>query len=70
MSGVSVSVKLSQKQAGELYMRAMRQADRITKLKAALRRIVVLAEESKDFTILTAAKAALEPPAKKEPSNA
>lgn len=64
MSDVSVSIKLSQKQAGELYMKSLRQADRIKELKDALRRIVVLAEESKDFTILTTAKAAIEPPAK------
>jgi hypothetical protein len=64
MSDVSVSVKLTQKQAGKLYMDYLARGDRIKALRESLKRIVALAEESKDFTIVTAAKAALEPLAK------
>lgn len=61
MSNVSVSIKLTQQQAGKLYMDYLARGDRIKEFRQALKRIVELAEESKDFAILTAAKAALEP---------
>ena len=39
---VSVSVKLTQKQAGALYMKSMRQAEEIKRLRAALTELVRL----------------------------
>ena len=65
MGEVTVSVKLTQKQAGALYMKSLKQADRIDHMKAALRRIVMLAEQnpsSSNWEIVTAAKAGLELP--------
>jgi hypothetical protein len=60
MSDVSVSIKLTQKEAGKLYMAYQKRGDRIKELRAGLKRVIALAEESKDFAVVTAAKAALE----------
>lgn len=60
MSNVSVSIKLTQAQAGKLYMGYLKRGERIKELKDALRRIEKMAEEAKDFSIVTAARAALE----------
>jgi hypothetical protein len=66
MSDVQVSVKLTQKQAGALYMKSMRQADRIKEMKDGLREIVAIAEAERGpdkelaWRIATKAKALLE----------
>jgi hypothetical protein len=61
MSDVTVSISLSRKEQGALYMKSLRQSDRIKELKEALRRIQKMAEGDKNWEIMTAAKAALEP---------
>jgi hypothetical protein len=63
-SNVSVSIKLTQKQTGKLYMDYLARGERIKTMRESLKRIVALAEESKDFAVATAAKAALETPSK------
>lgn len=66
MSEVTVSVSLTKKQQGELYMKSIRQADRIKELKTALREIVTMAEAIGAFEIKIKAEATLQPPIKKE----
>lgn len=65
MSDVSIAAKMTPKQAGALYMKSLRQAERIKQLKDALRGIVRLAEadpSATSFAIVTKAKAAIEEP--------
>jgi len=60
MSDVSVSISLTKKQQGELYMQNMRRGDRIREYRAGVRRIVDLAEAAGVIEIVFAAKALLE----------
>lgn len=62
MSDVTVSISLTRKQQGELYMQNMRRGERIKELRAGLRTIIAMAEESRNFEIITKAKALLEVP--------
>lgn len=67
MSGVTVSISLTKKQQGDLYMQNMRRGERIKEYRAGVKRIAELAEAAGSWEIATAAKALLEVP-KKEPA--
>jgi heme oxygenase len=60
MSGVTVSISLTRKQQGQLYMQNMRRGERIREFRAGLKRIIELADEAENFAISAAAKALLE----------
>jgi hypothetical protein len=64
MSGVTVSISLTKKQQGDLYMQNMQRGERIKQYRAGVKRIVEMAEAAGNFEILTAAKALLEVPKK------
>lgn len=48
MSGVEVSIKLSPKQAGKLYMQSEQQKEEIARLRAALERIAAYPQTRDD----------------------
>jgi hypothetical protein len=57
---VTISVNLTRKQQGDLYMQNMCRGDRIKEYRAGVKRILELAEADGNFTIAIAAKALLE----------
>ena len=65
MSDVTVSISLTKKQQGDLYMQNMRRGDRIKEYRAGVKRIAQMAEEAGNWEIFTAAKALLESPTDK-----
>jgi hypothetical protein len=67
MSGATVSISLTKKQQGDLYMQNMQRGERIKEYRAGVKRIVGLAEAAGNWEIAIAAKALLEVP-KKEPA--
>jgi hypothetical protein len=62
MSGVTVSISLTKAQQGALYMQNNKRGERIKELRAGLREIVKLADESGQWAIATKARALLEVP--------
>lgn len=65
VSNATVSVSLTKKQQGELYMKSLHQGDRIKEMKAALREIIAMAEAIGAFDIKVKAEAVLQGATKK-----
>lgn len=59
MGNVTVSISLTKAQQGALYMQNNKRGDRIKELRAGLREIVKLADESGQSDIATKARALL-----------